>query len=542
MPIHSKFRGLRSLAAVALLLPFVVAVLATPSNAQTAPIGVGTASGTGNVLSVDLGSILKLSLVNELSNTTIDPASGNPLALSQLQLLKLQSSLLPNLDGLTVPLVETRTSGAEDRKDTALLDLGSLGLPANLLTGAVSPATLASIVGGDGALSSLTTSLDNIAVLGGVLKTDAAAALLGSAAAPSASNATRGLSINQLTALDVGGLLQLLGIPLDQLPLTAVTDLVGSLGIPLATINQATGLNLGSLTDLSTVLSGLPATIATVTGQVCNPLDPVLVLLNISCPQTVAPLTTTLQTAIQGLLDLVGGTALLDVQGIQIGQQALAADTLANSSAITTGSIGNIRLAGVDLGAIDLNATLDQITALATQITTTVNGLLGAIDPELANLIDIKLFDRLANVAQDGSYTTAQSAITALQVAINPPDVCAILGRLGAGSVNGLLAGLGAGAVTVPTQVTDLLTSLTSQVPCGEAQTLTAAITQRLTVKALSVGGAANFVMPVAPAAPAVPQTPVLPRTGGESNMFLLLGASMVIIAIGARRLVRHQI
>ena len=539
MPIHSKFRGLRPLAAVALLLPFVVAVLATPSNAQTAPIGVGTAGGLGNVLSVDLGSILKLSLVNELSNTTIDPATGNPLALSQLQLLNLQSATLPNLDGLSVPLVETRTSGAEDRKDTALLDLGSLGLPANLLTGAVSPATLASVVGGDGALSSLTTSLDNIAVLGGVLTTDAAAALLGSAATPTTSDATRGLSINQLSALDLGGLLQLLGIPLDQLPLTAVTDLVSQLGIPLATINQATGLNLGSLTDLTNLGSVLSTP-----AQLCDVANQLLLgLLGAACTNNLVTNLGNTQTAIQGLLDLVGGTALLDVQGIQIGQKAVAADTLANSSAITTGSIGNIRLAGVDLGAIDLNATLDQITALATQITTTINGLLGAIDPGLANLIDIKLFDRLANVAQDGSYTTAQSAITALQVGINPPDVCAILGRLDvAGTVNGLLTQLGAGAVTVPTQVTDLLTSLTSQVPCGQAQTLTAAITQPLTVKALSVSGAANFVMPVAPAAPAVPQTPVLPRTGGESNMFLLLGASMVIIAIGTRRITRHQI
>jgi hypothetical protein len=122
--------------------------------------------------------------------------------------------------------------------------------------------------------------------------------------------------------------------------------------------------------------------------------------------------------------------------------------------------------------------------------------------------------------------------------------VCAILGRLDvAGTVNGLLSGLGASAVTVPTQVTDLLTGLTSQVTCpGEVATVASAITQPLTVKALSVGGAANFVMPVAPVAPTTPLAPVLPRTGGESNMFLLLGASMVIIAIGTRRLMRHQI
>jgi hypothetical protein len=522
-----------------LLLPFVVALLATPSNAQTAPAGVGTSNGLGNVLSIDLGSLLKLSLVNELSNTTIDPASGSPLALSQLQLLNLQSATVPTLDGLTVPLVETRTSGAEDRKDTALLDLGSLGLPANLLTGAVNPATLSSVVGGTGALSSLTTSLDNIAVLGGLLKTDAAAALLGSSATPGASDATRGLSISQLSALDVGGLLQLLGIPLDQLPLTAVTGLVGQLGIPLDTINQATGLNLGSLTDLANL-----ASVLSTPGQICDVANQLLLgLLGAVCTNNVVTNLGSTQTAIQGLLDLLAGTALLDVQGIEIGQKAVAADTLASSVASTTGSIGSIRVGGVDLGAVDLNTTLDQITGLANQITSTISGLLGSIDPGLANLVQVTLFDRLANVAQDGSYTTAQSGITALQLAINPPDVCAILGRLNvAGTVNGLLAGLGAGAVTVPTQVTDLLTGLTSQVPCGQAQTLTAAITQPLTVKALSVSGAANFMMPVAPIAPVVPQTPVLPRTGGESNMFLLLGASMVIIAIGARRLTRHQI
>lgn len=537
--IQSKFRVLRRVAAVGLLLPFVVAVLATPSNAQTAPVGVGTGNGAGSVLTVDLGSLLRLSLVNELSDTTTDPAKGNPLALSQLQLLQLQSSLVPGLDSLTVPLVETRSTGAEDRKDTALLDLASLGLPANLLTGQITPAVLSSIVGGDGALSSLTTSLDNIAVLGGLLKTDAAAALLGSTATPASSTASRGLSINQLTALDLGGLLQLLGIRLDQLPLTTVTNLVSQLGIPLSTVSQATGLPLGSLNDLS----NLGQVVGGLLSQPCNQANAIIQLLNLVCNNLPASIGTT-QNALQGLLDLVGGTALLDVQGIQIGQEAVAATTLDASSATTTGSIGKIRVGGIDLGAIDLNQALDQIVAVATQATNTLNGLLATIDPALGNLIQIKLFDRFANVAPDGSYTTALSGITALQVTVAPPDVCAILGRLNVpNTVNGVLAGLGVGAVTVPTQLADLLNSLTSNVTCpAPLGAVTAALTQPLTVKALSVSGAANFALPGAPGTPGTPGEPVLPRTGTEGTLFLLLGAGMVIVAVGLRRLHVHRI
>ena len=539
----------RRAAALAALIPLAFAALATPASAQSTPVGVGTGTGGSNVLSVDLGDLLQLSLVNEASGGTIDPTQGVPAASEQLNLLTVHSAVLPALDGLTVPLVETHTTGGTDTKDTALLDLGTLPSPlSGLLAGQINPATLTSLVDSNGALSSLTTALDNVAVLGGLLRTGAATAQMGSSAKPAFANAGRGLGLDQLTALDLGGLLQLLGLSLDSLPVDTLTGLVGQLGLPLDAVKTATGLDLSSVSDLNSVVDGLQTTISGLLAQVpvCDAANPVLVLLGLDCNNLATTLNSTvdaLQAALDGVRSLLSSTALLSVDGLNIGELATATDTVQNSAATTSASIGHIRVGGIDLGGIDLNATLDQLQALATQVTTTVNGVLGSISPSLGNLIQVKLFDRNASVTSASGYTNALAAINALSVTVTPPDICSLLDSIDSThTISAVLtAANGQLLSALPTPVSDLLGGLSSVVSCGG--TSVNALTQPLTVKALSVSGAAAFTMPQAtttPATPSTPASPTLPRTGGDSAPFLLLGAAFVMIAAVLRRATRH--
>ncbi len=545
----------RRAAALAALIPLAIAALAAPASAQSTPVGVGTGTGGSNVLSIDLGDLLQLSLVNEASSGTIDPAQGVPSASEQLNLLTVHSAVLPALDGLTVPLVQTHTTGGSDTKDTALLDLGTLPSPLNgLLSGKINPASLTSLVDANGALSSLATSLDNVAVLGGLLRTGSTTAQLGSSAKPAVATAGRGLGLDQLTALDLGGLLQLVGLSLDDLPVDTLAGLVGQLGLPLDAVENATGLNLTSVDDLDSVIDGMQTTISGLLQQVpvCNAADPILVLLGLDCNNLVTTVNSAidaLQSALDGVRDLLNSTALLSVGGLQIGELATATDTVDHSAATTTASIGHIRVGGIDLGGIDLNATLDQLQALATQVTTTVNGVLATISPSLGNLIQVKLFDRSTSVSSASGYTNALAAINALTVTVTPPDICSLLNGIDSThTISAVLTNAQAQVLApLPTPVSDLLGGLTSIVTCG-GETSVNALTQPLTVKALSVSGAAAFTMPQAvttpqtPSSPSTPASPTLPRTGGDSTPLLLLGAALVLAAAVLRRATRQRV
>jgi len=127
---------------------------------------------------------------------------------------------------------------------------------------------------------------------------------------------------------------------------------------------------------------------------------------------------------LQGVLDGIANTLdlqpLLRIEGVQVGSVAIAADTLGNSSAVTTGTIGNVKIGGINLGGIDVGATIDQVSALAAQATQAVDNVLGAISPSLANLVHVELFKHATDVAQSGSYVNAVAGITGLLATLTP--------------------------------------------------------------------------------------------------------------------------
>jgi LPXTG-motif cell wall-anchored protein len=175
---------------------------------------------------------------------------------------------------------------------------------------------------------------------------------------------------------------------------------------------------------------------------------------------------------------------------------------------------------------------------------TTLNGALETIDPSLANLLSLKLFQRSTSVAQNGDYVQALAGITALELTITPPDICAL--------VNNVLSvkpiSLVTDGLTLPaTPVTDVLDALGSIVPdCFEiiniaeisAQAIpegaVAALTGPITFKAASVSSVAEYKVV---AATATPEEPALPRTGMNETLLLVIGGLMAAAALGLRRL-----
>ncbi|HEX4820697.1 MAG TPA: hypothetical protein VFV00_10870 [Acidimicrobiales bacterium] len=269
-----------------------------------------------------------------------------------------------------------------------------------------------------------------------------------------------------------------------------------------------------------------------------------------------------LQGVIDGLANTLELQPLLRVEGIQVGASSLAADTVGNSSAVTTATIGNIKVGGINLGGVDAGATVDQITALAGQATQAVDNVLSAISPQLANLVHVELFKHSTDVSQSGDYVNALAGITGLLATITPPDVCALL--------NDVLTQLPVGlnslpGVTLPAlPISGVLSTIGSTINCSvpgilQAQATIPALTTPITLAAAQANSAAAFApsqqstttttttttTPANPSTstPSSSGTPTstntsapLARTGAENALFLFAGALLLMVAYATRR------
>ena len=657
--------GRRVLAAGAVAL-FVAALFASPSQAGTAT-GVGSAGGSTALAGVDAGDLLKLAVVTERSSASIDPAAGTPTATESISPLEVASQTLPALNDLSVPSVSTTSTGAPDTKSTDAIDLASLPQPVPLLSGQIAPASLSSLVDADGAHASLSSSLANVAVAGGIAKVDSANVDLGGVAGPNQSNSTRSVTVNGVTVLDLRALLQMVGLDLNKLPLQTLADLIQQLGL-FDTLNSLTGQNFQSPSDIvnalsSTTITSAQAAVNTaqaalntaqttfdqaqaafntaqtnlnsanaalatantalaaaeaavvgagLTDALCAlPINSALpVCVTLAQAQAAVVSATNAQAAAQaafnaaqtalntaqtaldaakaaldaalaalnsllgslsnifnGLADTLNLQPLLRIEGVQVGSTALAADTVGNSSATTTGSIGNVKVGGINLGGIDLAATLDQINALVGQATTAVNNVLTTISPKLANLVTIQLFKHATDVSQSGSYVNSVAGITGLLATVTPPDVCGVL--------NDVLTKLPVGlnslpGVTLPSlPVSSVLSTLGSTINCSvpgilRQQALLPALTTPITLSAAQANSVASFAAAqqqsttttTAPSSSTTTTTTTtgsggsssnptggptstgspLARTGGQNALYLFAGAMLLTVAYFLRR------
>lgn len=567
--------------------------------------GVGSSTGRAEALHLNIGGgALELRLLAEESTTTNDDPAG---ASDRVVPLTVSSSLLPQLSALTLPPVEVASTGPEDAKTAPGADLAALtsaaGLPA-VLGGTIDATSLRAVVDATtGALAAATGGASNLSVLGGILQVGRIDGLLGSTAAPTAAGANRGLTIDSIELLDLGAVLQLLGLSPADLPLDVAADLLASLGLPLpgglsadALVAQVQGLlaNAGNVPATIDTLNaqidallaqaaGVQAQLTTlVSGGACQLVGGIPVLGGAVCDQItalqgqlsginsqvaalraqvttllnqVAGLLAPITGIVEGLLDGLEDAPLVVIEDLVVGVAAQATDTLEASTADVAASVGAVRIGTLPLPGVDALGTVDQLVALGDQLTGAVGGILATIDPSLAGLVDIGLFEKSTSIRTEGDQNIAEALLTGLHVDLTPPDLCGLLTRLGAAdTIGGLLETVGGTLGTLPLPVTDVLGDLGSVVQCTptagatESKALVdgvaAALTQPLSLDVLTVSGRGAFAavptqVPGAPT-PGTPGTnPVLPRTGSSDVVLLTLGVLAATAALGLRRVAR---
>jgi len=591
-----RTRHLFGAAAIGALL-----MAAVPATAQTAPEGIGTASGTSSVLTAEIGAdgaILAVRAIGDDGQSSIDPKVGTPEAFASIHPLSLSSGLVPALN-VELPPIEVRSTGAEEKVNAEAVELDTIAS-----SGTLTPPSLSAVVDEAGARSGLSASLADLGLIAGLLSVDEIGATLGTSAAKGAAEATRGVTLDNLTVLDLGALLEGLGLPLDELPLDDVLGLLTSLGLPvgdlpaadvqgaITTLNGAIDTAQGLITQVTTQGLGTVCSTGGAVGDLNDVVDvvdtlpvPSLPALGLSraaqlpdlapivCDATttveglVAQLNATIDAVqdrlaglLSGLLDTLAGAPLLAVEGVDAGITTKAVDTVEGSVATAEATIGAITVGSLDLGGIDVLATVDQVNGLIDEVTGAVGDVLGGINPGLSDLVSVSLLERNTAVTEADGYIQAVASLTALTAEITPPANLAdiVSGLLAGTSVGDLITGAGG---TVPAlegamgQLGGALggaaaaagTSRAAQVP----NVLGALAGGPSTVQVATLGQVSNFTTnPAAPApgvtpgAPAPSGAPVpggtLPRTGNETVPAVLVASLLAAAALGIRALAKR--
>lgn len=544
-----------SLAAGAVALLLTTAAVAPAGAAST---GVGTSQASTSLLDVALGSAgnaLKLNLLSDKAQASIDPKVSNPAkAIADLSPLRIASSLVPALNQ-NVPGLHTESTGAEQKSTVPAIPLS---VPP-VLSGTITPPNLSSLVDASGAVAGITAGVKDLSVVAGLLSIPNATLDLGAKALKSDASGLRGINVTSLDLANVGTLLRGLGIDPANLPLNKVTGLLDALGLPLniggQSLNGAAVLAL--VTNLTGSITSLQGAIGTLTGAspvaIPAPLTGLLDTVNNTLPAVPLLSGTTDAANALGVLDgltdqlsnvlnsALGGllnSPLLSVKNVVVGLNTKAADTLANSVAGVTAKIGSIRVGALNLGGVDLGAPVAQVSGLVNQVNTTLSNVLGVVG--LGDLLKVGLFTQEKKVNEAGGYTHALASLSALNVKLTPPAALVgivngllqptgILSNVGGSSVSSLLSGLpaaGGAGTTVPV-IGGLMPQLNSLLGQGGLGALAGGVSADL----VKVASTANFAL--VGSAPAGSPQPVaeLPMTGGSQFAFVV---GLLFLATGA--------
>ncbi|MHB8669290.1 MAG: LPXTG cell wall anchor domain-containing protein [Acidimicrobiales bacterium] len=453
-----------------------VAAAGAPAGIPASSSGVGSASAKTTVLGLSLGkdgALLDVSVLADTSGSTIDPRIvSTPLADTKLSPLNITSRILPALN-VAAPSAEARSSGSVKPVAVPGFSVPAV-VPPSVLRGTVQPASLSAVVDANGARSGLTNGLKDLAVASGaVLSVPSAASDLSTSAGSFRSTGLRGVTVDNVTALKLGALLKGLGIDPMDLPLSTVLGLVDKLGTTVPGVADTAALHR-QLVALNGAVSALSGTLAAagagpvVSDLPSNPLAPVNSALAGVASATGAPVTplvpgvtsvsdvgTLLSTLTSRLRDLVSKTAaaldsapLLSVSGLQVGLDTQAGDTIANSRAGVTATIGSVHIGNLTVPGTDLLHGMGPVDALVGTVTSKVADVLSTVSPSLSHLVSVKVFSKNAAVSATGGYTHADAGVTGLTVAITPPaDLANVAGALHTaastvGSIGGILAGV----------------------------------------------------------------------------------------------------
>lgn len=565
------------------LLPVLTAgavLAATVSPAAAADPGVGATSGTLDVLAVDAGSLLSVSLLTDRGDASTDPGLGDPSAAAELLALSVSSPAL----GISqqIPLLSTSSTGAKESAGQGITPIAN-----PVVNGSLLPIQLtAEVAEGIGALSDVSAGIADLDILSGVLDVEGTQVGLASAAGGIQSSSDRGVSLDAVGLLDLESLLAGLGIPLTSLDLDTVLGLVDGLGLTdqlgAALADLGVPLDLGDLSvdGISDALVDLGAglddslellTALTDTPELCAQAEPlysgvfdVLEVIGVDAPSVqelcvdvtasaddIALLVPSLEGLLGGALDTVldalAGQALIAVDGVEARVVTAATDDVTTSVATATGALGGLRVGAIELPALDLLDAADTIDATVGQVESTLDGILGTIDPGLAGLIDIGILESATSVIEAANGVQSDATLTALRIDINP-DLAVLEGILaGLGGVDSIGALLGDAGGTLPASPLDQVTGLLAGLPTTglDLGTGIAPLSEGLSVRIAEVSQRSTFAPLAAATATPTPlnpaSTPDLPRTGSNDARFLLLGAAAAAVALGLRRSFGHR-
>ncbi|MBV9040490.1 MAG: hypothetical protein JOZ68_05780 [Acidimicrobiia bacterium] len=538
-----KFRIVGAAVSLAALLG-AAAAAGGPASAATS--GVGTTQANTTAVSIKLGSngsLLGVQLASDNGSANIDPKQGTPSAASSA-LSPLTSTSSVSALNLSLPKVSVSSTGAANNKSVPSIDLTT-----PLTSGTINPLSLSSVVDAtQGAASGLNSTLNNLGVVGGLLTVPNATSSLGATAKSGDADGLRGLSVPSIQVLNLGAVLQGLGINPANLQLGQVQNVLNTLNV---TVPNGSGANLTNLTgtQLSTLVDNIQTALGTgPTGlggllQTLPLTDPLVTpLLGSITPlipggipasdTTVAQLVTTLQGELGGVLNgALAGIAnapLLQVNNLVVGVTTKATDTVANSVADVSASLGSIKVGNVSIPGVDL-------ASLVTNAQNTITTVL--TDAGLpTGLLTVKALDSTKSVASQGGYVNALANLTGVHVALAP------------------LSSLTGGAATA-NSATDSMSQLFTLANAGSVPALSpamatlngllastgAALTQGATVDVLQVGASSTFQAASTPSNPAAatPQSGTLATTGGPTQLLGIVGLLLLATVAGLRWLRR---
>ncbi|HUR48377.1 MAG TPA: hypothetical protein VMY88_02460 [Acidimicrobiales bacterium] len=521
----------------------LLGLMGTAGLADAQAAGVGTSKASTTILNVDLGDALKLRVGGDDAQSSTDPQIGPAGAYSRLVGLEASSTMLPALNvKIPDPAIESRTPGGAPESSLAGVDLTSgiaalpgVALPASVASGTLD-ATLRSILDGTTAASSMDAAISNLGLAGGLVSAEGLSSTLATGASAVQADGARKVEVGAINVLDLGALLGALDMTLADLPIGTVSDLLASLGVPVAGVPQGSDLEayVASLNQaINEVQATIDTTSQTVTGTVDSTVAGTLGSLQLPVPTTQSSVSQVLGT-VDGLQDTLTGTlttalnaldglTLLRLDGATVGIATKAAQTVADSAADVTAEIGGVTVGGISLPGANLLDAASQVNELVGTVNGTLSGALSTIHPSLGNLVSVSVLDQLESVTADNGYIRSRAGITALTAQITPPaELAAVLSTIeSATGIGETLAGLGAPVPALDSAMSDLQ---------GTLGGITGILTNGATLKVADVQSASDFTY----SGPA----PVseLPRTGGYPAV-AALAAILVIAAIGTRRL-----
>jgi hypothetical protein len=562
---ETTMRTKRLLGAAAAATIAAIAPLSATIAHAAEPTGVGSGTVSATVLGVDVGNVLSVKVLTDHGTSTIDPKDGASSSSTGITPLTITSGAVPALN-VTTPTVGTSSTGAEDKKSV------SPDLPDNPAFSGQLKADLSSVVDTVGARSGLDATLSNLQVAGGLLDVPSAVVSLSTNAASGEASATRSISIPSIDVLNLAAVLKAVGLPLESLPLDDLTGLLGSLGIPLPDIDdpaavvatvsdaldalqgqsgaltpaicsQVDGLlgTVGGLTGADAVADAADKIVDTITNSTPGlPSVPALPTLQAQALPSCADVTGTVQDLVDQLQGVVAGvvtsvlatlgdTSLLSVQGIDVGRVADAKSSVDSSVAKVTGTVGSVKVGNIALPALsglDLGAAASVLSAAGDTVSSAIGDVLGVVNAQLADMVDVDVLKITEQVAPDGDYASATAGVTALTAKITPPDLLT-----GAIAVSDTASDLLDQVSTAVPAVAPLMTSL--QTALNGLDLLTGPAT--ITVGQLS---STSAFRPVTASVPGVGSTPTgeLPRTGTNAAIPAMAAVLVGGVALGIRR------